>query len=143
MDPLRISSRVTLPAADLSWTAVRSSGPGGQNVNKVASKVDLRFDLAGCEALAPPVKARLRKLAGPSRLDAEGRVVLVRGAYRDQPRNLEAAREDLAALVRRALVPPKKRRPTKPTRGSKERRIKGKKARGQVKAGRRPVKGDD
>ncbi len=143
MDPLRISSRITLPAADLSWTAVRSSGPGGQNVNKVASKVDLRFDLEGCEALAPPVKARLRKLAGPSRLDAEGRVVLVRGAYRDQPRNLEAAREDLAALVRRALVPPKRRKPTRPTKGSKERRIKGKKARGQVKQGRRPVGRDD
>jgi len=143
MDPLRISNRLTIPASDLSWSAVRSGGPGGQNVNKVASKVDLRFDLEGCEVLAPPVKARLRKLAGPSRLDAEGRVILVRGTHRDQPRNLEAALEDLAQLVRRALVRPKKRKPTRPTKGSKERRLKGKKARGQIKRARGAVKRDE
>lgn len=138
MDPLVIDDRTTLPGTDLEWTAVRASGPGGQNVNKVASKVDLRFDLRGTAALSPPVKARLRRLAG-GRLDAAGRIVIVRSRHRDQARNLEAARDALRELILAALVPPKPRRPTRPTRASKRRRLEAKRRQGEKKRGRGPV----
>ncbi len=139
--PLEIDPRVTLPAHELTWTAVRAGGPGGQNVNKVASKVELRFDLAGTRALAPDVKARLRKLAA-GRLDAEGRILLTSQRTRDQAKNLADARDKLAELVRRALFVPKARRATKPTRGSQERRLEGKRRDARVKAGRGKT-GDD
>ncbi len=139
--PLPVDARVTLPAEDLSWTAVRAGGPGGQNVNKVASKVELRFDLPGTRALAPDVKARLRALAA-GRLDAEGRVLLTSQRTRDQLQNLADAREKLAELVRRALFVPKARRATKPTRGSQERRLEGKRRDARVKSSRGKV-GDD
>src|SRR5688572_33232673 len=113
MDALRIDGNVIIPAADLSWSAARSSGPGGQNVNKVASKVDLRFDLEGTTALSGEQKARLRASAG-ARLDAEGRLVIVSQSTRDQRRNLEEARSRLREIVLACLRPPKKRRPTKP-----------------------------
>jgi ribosome-associated protein len=135
MPDLVVDARVTLPESDLTWTAVRASGPGGQNVNKVASKVELRFDLAGTRALDDATKARLRALAGVQ-LDAEGRVVLTSQATRDQRRNLDDARERLRQLVARALVRPKPRRATKPTRGAKERRLQGKRERSETKAGR-------
>ena len=136
MDDLVISPAVVIPARDLAWTAVRASGPGGQNVNKVSSKVDLRFDLAGSAALSPELKARVRARAGASRLDAEGRVVIVSQVTRDQKRNLEDARERLAALIRAAMVVPKKRKKTQPSRGAKERRLGEKKRRGEIKRGR-------
>ena len=127
MDALRIDGNVVIPAADLTWSAARSSGPGGQNVNKVASKVDLRFDLEGTTALSPEQKARLRASAG-ARLDAEGRLVIVSQSTRDQRRNLEEARNRLREIVLGCLRPPKKRRPTKPSRSSKEDRLRTKKA---------------
>lgn len=136
MDDLPIDRRVVIPAADLSWTAVRSSGPGGQNVNKVASKVDLRFDLEGTTALSPEAKQRLRRMAA-ARLDKDGRLVVTSQATRDQSRNLDDAREKLAALIRRALVVPKRRKPTKPSKGAKERRLKEKRARSEKKERRR------
>ncbi len=136
MDDLRIDRKVVIPAGDLSWTAVRSSGPGGQNVNKVASKVDLRFDLEGSTALGPQAKERLRRLAS-TRIDKDGRLLVTSQATRDQARNLEDAREKLAELVRRALVVPKKRKPTKPSKGAKERRLKEKRVRAEKKEGRR------
>ncbi len=139
--PLYIDPRVTLPGGDLSWTAVRSGGPGGQNVNKVASKVELRFDLPGTRALGVEVKARLRTIAA-GKLDAEGRVLLTSQRTRDQVKNLADAREKLAELIRRALFVPKPRRPTKPSRGSKERRLEGKRHDARTKAGRGKV-GDD
>ncbi len=126
MDDLRVNATVTLPARELSFRAVRSGGPGGQNVNKVASKVDLRFDLAGSAALTGTQKTRLRALA-KSRLDPDGAIQIVAEDTRDQQQNLELARERLAALVRAALVVPKRRKPTKPTRGSRERRLAEKK----------------
>jgi len=121
-----------IPEADLTWTAVRASGPGGQNVNKVASKVELRFDLAHTRALNAAAKIRLRQLAR-TRLDAAGRVVVVSQKTRDQARNLEDARRKLADLVARALVPPTPRRPTRPTRSAHERRLGEKKRRGAHK----------
>jgi ribosome-associated protein len=136
MSDLIVSRRVVIPAADLSWTAVRSSGPGGQNVNKVASKVDLRFDLANTAALGEAEKQRLRGLAA-SRLDKDGRLVVTSQATRDQSRNLEDAREKLAALVKSALTPPKKRRPTKPSRAAKARRVDDKKKRSETKQARK------
>jgi ribosome-associated protein len=136
MGALRINATLSVPAADLSWRAVRASGAGGQNVNKVSSKVELRFDLPGTSALDEGVKARLRVIAR-GRLDADGRIVVVSQATRDQPKNLADARAKLAELVVRALVPPRPRKPTRPTAGSRERRLKQKQHRARRKADRR------
>jgi ribosome-associated protein len=136
MGALRINSTLSVPAADLSWRAVRASGAGGQNVNKVSSKVELRFDLPGTTSLDEGVKARLRVIAR-GRLDADGRIVVVSQATRDQPKNLADARAKLAELVVRALVPPRPRKPTRPTAGSRERRLSQKQHRARRKADRR------
>lgn len=140
--PLVISPKVTLPASDLDWTAVRASGPGGQNVNKVSSKVELTFDFESSVALPESAKERLRKLA-KNTLDAEGRVLITSQKTRDQVKNLADARDKLREIVAKALVVPKVRRPTKPTKASKARRITAKKKVGAKKAARRPVRRDD
>jgi ribosome-associated protein len=129
---LFVDARVTIPAKDLAWTAARSGGPGGQNVNKVSSRVELRFDLACTGALDPASKERLRALA-KNQLDADGCLVVRSDKTRDQAKNLADAREKLAELVRQALVVPKKRRPTRPTRGSRIRRLDEKARHGQKK----------
>lgn len=134
--PLFVSERVTIPDADLSWTATRSSGPGGQNVNKVSSRVELRFDLEGSLALTESVKSRLRFLAR-GLLDAEGRILIKSERTRDQHRNLEDARAKLVALVQAALVVPKKRRPTKPSRAANQRRLTDKRQQASKKQERR------
>jgi ribosome-associated protein len=121
-DPLRIDAQVVIPAAELEFEAVRSSGPGGQNVNKVSSKVELCFDVEATDALGPAVKARLRALAG-KRVDAAGRIRVVSQRTRDQSRNRKDALDKLADMIRQALVPPKPRRPSRPTRASKARRL--------------------
>jgi ribosome-associated protein len=113
---------LVIPEAELRWTAVRASGPGGQNVNKVSSKIDLRFDFEDSAALSDELKARLRVKAA-ARLDADGQIQITSQLTRNQSDNLEDAREKLAALIRSALVAPKKRRKTKPSRAKKAKRV--------------------
>jgi ribosome-associated protein len=142
MDALQIDDRVTIPAQLLSFTAVRASGAGGQNVNKVSSKVELHFDLWACPTLTGAVKARLAA-ACKNRFDADGKLRIVSQATRDQARNLEDARDKLASLIRAALSVPRARRATKPTRGSKVRRMEGKRRDAQKKQLRSRVRADE
>jgi ribosome-associated protein len=138
MRELAVQDGVFIAASELTWTAVRSSGAGGQNVNKVSSKVELCFDAARSRSLSPAVKQRLFALC-KHRLDAQGRIRIVSQVTRDQPKNLEDARERLAALVRAALTPPKPRHATKPTRASKRRRVEAKQHTSHKKRLRRRV----
>jgi ribosome-associated protein len=139
---LKITDQIALEDWELTEQFIRASGPGGQNVNKVATAVELRFEAERSPNLPGPVKARLRKLAG-QRWTKEGAVVLQVDETRSQARNREIARQRLADLVRKALEKPKRRIPTKPTLGSRTRRLKSKKERGAVKALRGRVSGED
>jgi ribosome-associated protein len=123
--PLRVNAQLAIPDDEVSVSFVRSSGPGGQNVNKVATAVQLRFDLAGSRALSPEVKTRLRALAG-RRVSADGALLIVARNHRSQGENRREAGERLTDLIRRSLAPPKARRPTAPTRAARERRLEGK-----------------
>lgn len=136
MDAILVNDLVRVPDSAVTWKAVRSGGPGGQNVNKVASKVELRITLEGIEGMAPEALERLRHLVR-NRLDAEGRWLVVSDLTRDQFKNLEDAREKVATVVRQALVRPKTRHATRPTRGSQERRLDAKKRTSAVKRSRR------
>jgi ribosome-associated protein len=131
-EPIRIATGILVPESAIEWRAVRSSGPGGQNVNKVASKVELRVDLAGVTGLSAPARARLAALAA-GRLDAGGRLVATSQRTRDQLRNLEDARDKVRKLVERAMKAPRPRRLTQPGRGAVERRLKQKRQRSVVK----------
>jgi ribosome-associated protein len=134
-EPLIIDASVTIPASEISWTSVRASGPGGQNVNKVSSKIELRFDLEGTRTLPESAKARLRAIAR-SRLDAEGRVVVSSQRTRDRQRNLEDARAKLGELIQRALAAPTARKPTRPSRVAARNRVEEKRRNAQRKLGR-------
>lgn len=126
---------ITIPEDELIESFVRSSGPGGQNVNKVSSAVQLRFDVPASPSLPDDVKERLLKLAG-RRATGDGVIVISANRFRDQVQNRSDARARLAELVAQACIRPIVRRPTRPTLGSKQRRLDAKTTRASVKAGR-------
>jgi len=138
---IQVTPSIAIDESEIEESFVRASGPGGQNVNKVSSAVQLKFDIRHSPSLPNDVAIRLMKLAG-SRLTQDGVIVIVAQTQRSQKRNREEALERLLELIREAAVKPQVRRPTKPTKASKERRLVSKDKRASVKAGRaRP--GDD
>jgi ribosome-associated protein len=133
---------ILIPDEDLSVAFVRAGGPGGQNVNKVSSAVQLRFALNASQALSPAVKNRLRALAG-RRVTDDGSLLIIARSQRSQEQNRREAEQRLADLIRAAAIEPKTRRATRPTLGSKVRRLEGKTRRSTVKRGRSRVSADD
>lgn len=139
---LEVAPSLIIQDSELEERFVRASGPGGQNVNKVATAVELRFNAAASASITPEVLERLRAIAG-SRMTDEGIVVIDARRHRTQAQNREDARERLAELVRQALVKPRRRRKTRPTRASVEQRIHTKRRKSDVKRRRGPVAGED
>ncbi len=141
---LQVTDSILLPEEELSFSFVRASGPGGQNVNKVATAVQLRFDITGSPSLPGEVKQRLLKLAG-SRASNEGVMLIEAQRFRSQHRNREDAVDRLLQLIRLAAEKPKKRRKTRPSRSSVQRRLNAKQRRSKLKSNRRtprPDRGD-
>ena len=132
---IQVTPTILLDEAEFEEVFVRSPGPGGQNVNKVATAVQLRFPLERTNSLPEEVRRRLRGLAG-RRLSADGWLVIEANRFRSQVRNREDARDRLVQLIRKAAQPVKPRKPTRPTAGSRERRLKNKRTRGETKQGR-------
>jgi ribosome-associated protein len=133
---IAVTESVSIPDAELSWEYARSGGPGGQNVNKVASKATLRWAVAASTAIPEAAKARLFA-AHPSHLTTEGEFLVTSQEYRDQERNRQRCEEKLADMVRAALTPPKPRKKTKPSKASQRRRLEDKKRQGEKKSTRR------
>jgi ribosome-associated protein len=141
MGKIRVTAHIALDESELEETFVLASGPGGQNVNKVSSAVQLRFNAALSPSLPEPVRFRLMKLAG-GKLTKDGVLVLTGRQFRDQVRNRADVRERLVELIRAAAVPPKKRRPTKGPRAAKENRLQRKKKHAELKRARARPRGD-
>ena len=140
--PLDVSPRISIPDEELTERFIRASGPGGQNVNKVSTAVELRFDLAHSPSIPEDVRARALRIAG-HRLTQNGLLIIKAQRFRTQERNRADAREQLVALLEASLHAPKLRRPTKPTRTAKAKRTDSKVIRGRVKQGRGRVRGED
>jgi ribosome-associated protein len=133
---IRVNAQISIDEREIEESFVRASGPGGQNVNKLATAVQLRFDVRGSPSLSAETRARLERLAG-ARLTRDGVLVIIAQRHRTQARNRADARERLIDLIRRAATVPIKRRATRPTKASRERRIEGKKRRAGIKHLRR------
>jgi ribosome-associated protein len=138
---LTVNEQIQIPETEFEWSFVRSGGPGGQNVNKVASKAVLRWPLDASPSVPEHVKLRLRARQR-KRVTESGELVLTSQRYRDQERNRQDCLDKLRELILEAAFEPKPRRPTKPSRGSKERRLSQKRHRAGVKSGRRPTTED-
>lgn len=135
---ITITRSISIDESELHEDFIRASGPGGQNVNKVATAVQLRFDVRHSSSLPDDVRARLLKIAG-KRVNADGVLIIEAQRYRTQEQNRADARQRLFALIRQAAMPPKKRKQTNPSRAAKERRLASKKRRGEIKKLRREI----
>jgi len=133
---IRVTAHISVDEREIEESFVRASGPGGQNVNKLATAVQLRFDVRGSPSLPAEVRERLERLAG-ARLTRDGVLVIIAQSHRTQGRNRQDALDRLVDLIRRAAVAPRPRRPTKPSKASRERRVEAKKHRAGLKRLRR------